>query len=87
MTSINDSQQPQDTSPEPAPRKPLNSSWVFTVAGGLVGVYFLVSGAWMFRDKYGDGVFALMMTAIVLATGTIGYLLFKTWRAERAARK
>lgn len=91
MTANDDSPQPQDGSaeatPEPARRKPLNSSWVLTVAAGLFGVYYLVSGALILREKHGNGVFALVMTGIVVVVAVLGGLLLKSYRAERAARK
>ncbi|MBG0566403.1 hypothetical protein [Actinoplanes aureus] len=92
VTAIDDdSEKPQDgaadASPAPAPRKSLNSNWALTVAGGLFGTYYLVSGALLLRDKHGNGVFALLMTGIVLVVGLIAVLLFRSYRAERAARK
>ncbi len=86
VTSINnDSATPPDASPEPAARKPLNNSWGFPVVGGLFGAYFLVSGALMLREKHGNGVFALLMAGIVVILGVLGGVLYRTWRASRAA--
>ena len=98
VTSIDDnSPQPPDSrpqppdsraaaSPEPAPRKPLNSSWAFTAAGGLFGAYFLISGALMVREKHGNGVFALLVAGILLAVAAFAGLLLRSSRADRAAR-
>ncbi|MBW6437231.1 hypothetical protein KZ829_26195 [Actinoplanes hulinensis] len=97
MTSIDDdSPKPQDTraetvpepaEPEPAARKPLNSSWVFTLAGLIAGAYFMINGALMLREKQGDGVFALIITGTVVVVAVIGGVLLKSYLAERAARK
>ncbi|WP_229073318.1 hypothetical protein [Actinoplanes sp. DH11] len=92
MNPINeDAREPQDgrtgAAPEPAPRKPLNSSWGFTVAGGLIGAYFLISGALMVRDKHGNGVFALLMTAVLVLVAVFALLLFRSYQKEKAARE
>ncbi|BBH68486.1 hypothetical protein ACTI_51710 [Actinoplanes sp. OR16] len=84
---MNDTPQPHDDQPEPAPKKPLINSLLFTALGGLVGVYFLVDGALMVRDKHGNGVFALLMAAIVVIVGVLGTLILKSYLAERAARR
>lgn len=78
-----------DTPQQPAEpaRKPLNNSWIFTVGGALIGAYFLINGAFMVRDKHGDGIFALLMAGIIVVVTAVGVLLFRTYRAERATRE
>ncbi|MEU4425671.1 hypothetical protein AB0F81_34040 [Actinoplanes sp. NPDC024001] len=76
-----------DDDSQPARRKPLSSSWALTVAAGLFGTYYLVSGALTLREKYGNGLFALVMAAIVTVVSVIAVMLVKTYRTERAARK
>ena len=87
VTPSDDSPKPLDGPAEAAPRKPLNNSWLFPVAGGLFGVYFLVSGALMIREKHGNGPFALLMAAIVVVVAAIAVPLYRTYRAQRAARR
>ncbi|GAA0456640.1 hypothetical protein Aca07nite_51750 [Actinoplanes capillaceus] len=91
VTSINDDSKPQDTGadavPEAPARKPLNNSWVFTLAGLIAGAYFMVNGAMMLREKQGDGVFALIIAGTVVVVAVIGGVLLKSYLAERAARK
>ncbi|HWS33847.1 MAG TPA: hypothetical protein VN408_14040 [Actinoplanes sp.] len=77
-----DSPQPADQS-GPAPRKPLNSSWIFPIGGGLIGAYFLINGALGVRETQGNVVFALLMAGIVVIVGVLGTLLFRSYRAER----
>lgn len=67
----------------PAPRKPLNSSWIFPIGGGLIGAYFLINGALGVRETQGNVVFALLMAGIVVVLGVLGTLLFRSYRAER----
>ncbi|GLY08154.1 MULTISPECIES: hypothetical protein [Actinoplanes] len=76
-----------ETPPEPAPKAPLNASWIFPVGGGVIGLYFLVSGALSVRDKHGDGMFALLMAAIVIVAAVLGTWMLRTWRADRARRE
>ncbi|MBO3743497.1 hypothetical protein [Actinoplanes flavus] len=84
MTSINDdSPEPRDT----GARKPLNSSWVFTLAGLVAGAYFMINGAVMLREKHGDGVFALVVAGTVAVVAVIGGVMLRAYLAERAARK
>ncbi|MEV0902220.1 hypothetical protein [Actinoplanes sp. NPDC049802] len=92
MTSTDDdSPQPQDapagTGPEPAARKPLNNSWVFTLAGLVAGAYFMIDGAVMLREKHGDGLFALLIAGTVVIVAVIGGFLLKWYLAERAAQR
>jgi len=83
VTSNDDAPKPPA---EPA-RKPLNSSWLFTVGGAAIGAYFLISGAFMIRDKHGDGIFTVLMAVIAVLVTVIAVFMFRTYRAERAARK
>jgi hypothetical protein len=91
VTSNDDSLKPQnpptESAPEPAARKPFNSTYVFQVAGVLIGAYFLISGAWGIRESQGNVVAGLIVAATVALTLTLGWLMFKSFRAERAAKK
>lgn len=85
MTAPDD--HPAEKPPASSGRASLNNSWILTAAGGVIGAYFLVSGALTMRDKHGNGVFALLMAVIVLAVGAVAWMLVRQYRAERAARK
>ncbi|WP_430787880.1 hypothetical protein [Actinoplanes sp. G11-F43] len=77
MTDKNDS-------PEPAPRKSLTSGWIFPIGGGVIGAYFLINGALSVRESQGNGVFALLMTVIVVFLAVLGTMIYRTYRADRS---
>ena len=94
VTSNDDSLKPQDTPTDPAPapaapapRKPLTNGWLFPVLGGLVGAYFLISGALGIRETQGNGVFALLVAGIVVLAGAFAAVMFRSYQKERAAKK
>ncbi|RAK35548.1 hypothetical protein B0I29_10921 [Actinoplanes lutulentus] len=82
VTSTDDNAQPEEKQ-----RKPFNTGWALPVAGLLFGAYFLVSAALTLREKHGNGLFALLIAGIVIIVGGIGAVLFRTYRAEKAAQK
>ena len=76
---------PADSAPGRAPRKAFINSWLFPVAGGLCGAYFLISGALMVREKHGNGTFVLLVTGIVALVAVIGVLIHRSTRTKRPA--
>ncbi|MEU4690811.1 hypothetical protein [Actinoplanes sp. NPDC023714] len=79
--------QPQDdAAAEPAPKKPLLNSWIFTALGGAVGAYFLISGALGVREKEGDGVFAILVAGIVVIVAAFAFLMYRSYKSDKAAK-
>ncbi|MDR6316089.1 hypothetical protein [Actinoplanes couchii] len=70
-----------DSPKPPAEKKP--SNWIFPIGGGLVGAYFLIKGAFSVRETQGDVIFALLMAGIVVLLGGLGFVMYRTWRADR----